>query len=228
MSWDSIWKEKKCTTDFSLRWLRFLSRKAASLPEDAKILEAGCGSGEGIAVFADGKRTAIGSDISDEALKKTASRENVTAVYGDNFKLPFESGTFDLVFNSGVIEHYKYPQNVMQLKEMKRVTKDGGEVIINVPNSLCLWYIAIKIILLTLKKWRFGYEESYAPWRLRKTAEEAGLKVRGCTGFLATPPLATNNTELLPINVRKKLALLENCLPFKEFYCYSVCILCRK
>ena len=147
---------------------------------------------------------------------------------GNNFTLSFTDDTFDCVFNSGVIEHYKYPDNIRQIKEMARVTKPGGEVIINVPNSLCLWYVAAKKILLFFIKWQFGYEESYTPWRLKRNVEEAGLKVVGLTGFLAMPPFATNNTEVLPFKFRKKLALLEKYLPFKQFYCYSICILCKK
>jgi len=228
MNWDDIWKEKKYITDFSLRWLDFLSKRARPLPMGAKVLEAGCGSGEGISVFVNKDRMAVGLDMSKEALNKTASSKTVSAVRGNNFLLPFSDGTFDLVFNSGVIEHYKYPDNIRQVKEMARVTKSGGEVIISVPNTLCLWYTTIKKVLLALKKWQFGYEESYTPWRLKRSAEEAGLRIVGFAGFLAIPPLATNNSEVLPFNFRRKLALVERYLPFKQFYCYSVCILCRK
>lgn len=228
MSWDKIWKEKKYITDFSLRWHSFLSWIGESLPDNAKILEAGCGSGGGLAVLAGRNRTAIGLDISIEALAKTGSINSVLTVRGDNFSLPFRDGTFDLVFNSGVIEHFKYPGNVEQLKEMARVTKRGGSIIVNVPNTLCFWYVAIKYMLMILKKWEFGYEESYSPGRLEKAVKEAGLSAVKFTGFLFIPPLATNNKEALPLKFRKKIALLEKYLPLKQYYCYSVCVLCKK
>jgi len=228
MSWDKIWKEKKYTTDFSLRWHSFLSLVAKRLPGNARILEAGCGSGEGLAVLAGSGRTAVGLDISLEALLKTGSTAGVLTVRGDNFSLPFNNGTFDLVFNSGVIEHFKYPGNVKQLKEMARVMKPGAELIINVPNALCLWYLAVKRLLIALKKWEFGYEESYTPWRLKMAVKEAGFKVAKITGFLFMPPLAINKKEIAPLRVRKKLATLEKYLPLKQYYCYSVCVLCKR
>jgi ubiquinone/menaquinone biosynthesis C-methylase UbiE len=228
MDWDNIWKEKKYVTDFSLRWLDFLSGRRALLPAGAKVLEAGSGSGEGIASFAERGITAYGTDTSEEAIARTASHKNVTALKADNFALPFPDNTFDLVFNSGVIEHYDYPENIMQVKEMARVAKPGSEVIVNVPNSLCLWYVAGKKLSILFKKWRFGYEDSYTPARLKKTVEEAGLRAVGFTGFLSIPPFATDNRELLPLGLRKRLAWLERGLPFKQYYCYSVCALCRK
>ena len=228
MNWDNVWKEKKYTTDFSIRWLDFLSKRGKNLSSGAKILEAGCGSGEGIAVLADKNRTAIGLDLSEEALARTSSHEYVTAVKGDILDLPFPDNTFDLVFNSGVIEHYRYPGNIRQVKEMARVTKKGGEILISVPNSLCLWYILVKKILLIFKAWKFGYEESYTPARLKKVAKKAGLRIISMTGFLCMPPLATNTFEILPLALRKKIALVEKFLPFRQFYCYSLCILCKK
>lgn len=69
---------------------------------------------------------------------------------------------------------------------------------------------------------------SYAPWQLKKIVKEAGLKVTGVTGFLSFPPLATNNMEMLSLKLRKKIAVLEEYLPFKQYYSYSVCILCKK
>ncbi len=226
--WDSIWKEKKHVTDFSIRWNGFLTKAALGLKAGARVLEAGCGSGEGIAVLAKNGNTTVGLDISGEALARTRIFKAVHTVQGDNFYLPFQDDTFDLVFNSGVIEHFPYPNNVRQLKEMARVTKRGGKLIINVPNALCLWYLAVKKFLMTVGKWQFGYEEGYTPWRLKKAAGEAGLSVVDLTGFLFLPPLATNRSEALPLRLRNKLALIENYMPFKEYYCYSVCIICRK
>lgn len=228
MSWDDIWKGKKYVTDFSLRWHDFLLDIANLLPEGAKVLEAGCGSGEGLAVLKGHGRVLVGLDTSENAIARTLSHEGLSAVRGDNAAMPFPEDTFDLVFNSGVIEHYKYPENLRHIEEMSRVAKPGGYVIINVPNSLCFWYIAAKNILSLIGKWEFGYEESYTPHRLRKTAEEAGLEVIRETGFLAIPPFATNRTELLPVGIRKRLSRIEKHLPMKQYYCYSVCVVCRK
>jgi len=227
MNWDDIWRNKKYITDFSLRWIDFLSRKKLGLRPGAKVLEAGCGSGEGISIFSGEGRLAVGLDISEEAIKLTVSH-SIHGVRGDNFMLPFPEGTFDLVYNSGVIEHFKYPGNIRQIKEMARVTKNGGEVIINVPNSLCLWYLLAKAVLKVSGRWKFGYEESYTPARLSAAVREGGLKITGLTGFLALPPFATDDREVLPLGLRRILASIEKALPLKEYYCYSVCVSCKK
>lgn len=228
MNWDKIWGDKRYITDFELRWYAFLDGEGKKMPAEAKILEAGCGSGGGLVVLADKKRTVIGVDISEKSVESASARKGVLCVRGDNFALPFADNTFDLVFNSGVIEHFKYPKNIKQVKEMARVAKDDGKIIINVPNSLCLWYRAAKFILRLLGKWEFGYEENYTPGRLKKTAWEAGLHVVGTTGFLCLPPLATHRAEFLPAGVRKIFAVMERYLPLKQYYCYTACVLCRK
>jgi len=57
------------------------------------------------------------------------------AVCGDVFSLPFSDNTFDLVFNSGVIEHYEACATRIRLvRELCRVTRPNGYVCIMVPN----------------------------------------------------------------------------------------------
>jgi len=228
MNWDSIWKEKRYISDFELRWYGFLKVQSGNLAKDSRILEAGCGSGDGLMNFTGGKRLAIGVDISHEACKKTKDKGSVRAVLGDNKSLPFSSDQFDVVFNSGVIEHYRYPGNLNQVLEMKRVTRPGGQVIINVPNALCLWYQAVKVILKFLGSWKYGYEEGYTPWRLKRIMREAGLDVRGMTGFQFLPPMAIHTVQFLPQSFRRIIAGIEKIMPLKQYYCYTVCAIARK
>jgi len=56
-------------------------------------------------------------------------------VLADIFQLPYESNTFDFVFNSGVVEHYDAPTRKRLLIEMARVTKPGGFVVVVFPNK---------------------------------------------------------------------------------------------
>ncbi len=50
-----------------------------------------------------------------------------------NQPLPFDDGTFDVVWCSEVIEHLHSPEAV--LTELRRVTRSGGKLILTTPNS---------------------------------------------------------------------------------------------
>jgi SAM-dependent methyltransferase len=142
--------------------------------------------------------------------------------------MPFKDNTFDLVYNSGVIEHFQEPDNVEAIREMGRVTKANGKVIVIVPNSLCLWYRMAKFTAVVLKGFEFGYEEDYTPGRLRSAVGAAGLIPEGTFGLQVLPPLATNDRELLPEPYRKKMVELEKHFCHKENYAYAVGIIARK
>jgi methionine biosynthesis protein MetW len=71
-------------------------------------------------------------DISAEALKK-ASQRNINTVQGDvEKKLPFKSEQFDTVFWGDNVEHLFSPEKT--LKEIYRILKKGGKLIISCPN----------------------------------------------------------------------------------------------
>jgi SAM-dependent methyltransferase len=196
------------------------------LPAGSKILEAGCGTGQTLALLSDRHET-YGLDISRAALAlaKTSCKN---PVLGSIFNIPFRENTFDLTYNSGVIEHFRDPDNVIAIREMARITKPSGKVIIIVPNTFCLWYMAGKHVAVMLKNFEFGYEEDYSPGRLERAINRAGMKVEKIFGLQALPPMATNDHEVFPLNVREKIGKVESKFPFKQYYAYTVGIIARK
>jgi len=83
----------------------------------------------------------IGLDFSLKALKiaKTLYRRRglkLELVLGDIRFLPFRSVIFSLVWNQGVLEHL--PDYPKALHEMARVAKVNGQVIVFVPNKICV------------------------------------------------------------------------------------------
>ncbi len=61
---------------------------------------------------------------------------NVDVVHDFNkFPYPFKNGEFDLIYTSHVLEHLENLPQVM--KELKRISKDGGRIIIRVPHFSC-------------------------------------------------------------------------------------------
>jgi malonyl-CoA O-methyltransferase len=106
--------------------------RAAALDAGAKqvpgspqrILEIGSGTGDGTAVlaaaFPDARITGV--DLSEEMVKAArAAHPGVEFVVADASRLPFEDGSFDLVAQLNV---------PFYAKEVRRVTKPGGHVLV--------------------------------------------------------------------------------------------------
>jgi ubiquinone/menaquinone biosynthesis C-methylase UbiE len=100
------------------------------LPEPAKVLDLGCGTGrllERLATKFPHLR-GTGLDLSPKMLRmaRLSNRHHPRLIYveGKAEALPFGEGQFDAVFNTISFLHYLEPQQV--LKEVARVLKPGG------------------------------------------------------------------------------------------------------
>lgn len=98
-----------------------------------RVLEVGVGAGNILARVQAAELHGI--DISDYVLAKAAERlgERATLVKGDAESLPYEDASFDRVYCSEVLEHVIDPKAV--IREMRRVLKPGGVVVVSVPNE---------------------------------------------------------------------------------------------
>ena len=96
-----------------------------------RVLHAGCGSGQvdtDIREFID--ITAL--DISAHALKiyRKVNGDKCKTIQGNIFSLPFDTNSFDGLYNLGVVEHFT-PEEIQQiLTECKRVLKPGGKIVV--------------------------------------------------------------------------------------------------
>jgi SAM-dependent methyltransferase len=224
--WDRVWADNPVTSDYSLKYLDFIGELEGTLPAGSRVLEAGCGTGQTLACFSRRHET-VGLDISRRALG-LARRQCGSPVLGDLFAMPFRDNSFDLVYNSGVIEHFREPENLRAIEEMARITRREGTVIIIVPNSLCPWYRAGKKAAVLMNRFEFGYEEDYTPGRLCRAVEAAGLTVRRVFGLQALPPLATRNREAAPLAWRRRIGRIERIFPGKQYYAYTVGVIAGK
>ena len=103
---------------------------------DDRVLDVGCGTGfatEGLLAHVD---TVYGLDQSvhqmEQAWKKFGKRGPVVFSRGDAERLPYKDDTFDVVWSSGSIEYW--PNPVEGLRELRRVAKPGGQVLVVGPN----------------------------------------------------------------------------------------------
>lgn len=110
-----------------LSLLKKYSQKKARL----KILDAGCGTGllsKKLEKYGD----VTGLDFSPEALK-FARKRRVKTKLGSVTKIPFKASTFDAAVCVDVIYHSSIKDDIAALKELRRVLKNGGMLILRVP-----------------------------------------------------------------------------------------------
>ena len=106
-------------------------------PRQLRILDIGCSTGVLLETLASiGFTDLIGVDVSKEAVKGCRERGHSCRL-GDVSSLPFPPGAFDIVISSDVLEHVK--DDMVALKEMQRVLRSNGIVIIFVPAHESLW-----------------------------------------------------------------------------------------
>ncbi|MBS5915017.1 MAG: class I SAM-dependent methyltransferase, partial [Paenibacillus macerans] len=91
---------------------------------------------------------------------------------------------FDLTWNAGVLEHFEEDEQVAMLREMARITKPGGLILVMTPNARCLPYMVGKAAAEKEGTWMFGKEHPVTS--LRTVAERSGLAFleEKHTGFL--------------------------------------------
>src|SRR3989344_2591619 len=223
--WDNVWEGRNVISDYSLKLYDLLGKVSKKLKKNSKILEVGCGSGEGLAVFKD--HETYGVDISKKALE-LSKRYTKNVFEADASKLPFEDNYFDFVFSSGLLEHFDDEKAGKIIREMTIVSKKSGKVLILVPNSHCLWYKAYKFITQKRGTWEFGYERDFSLSELKKLSLKNGLKIEKSLGLQVLLPTATNRKEIFSEKFRRRFIILEKVFPFKQYYAYVTAVIGTK
>jgi ubiquinone/menaquinone biosynthesis C-methylase UbiE len=104
------------------------------LPPDPgwDVLDVGCGTGTGLARYADAGCTVAGVDVSAAMLEKASARLGAAAELHqvDPGPLPFDDYRFDLVMISMVIHEVAGDGRVALLREMARVAKPDGRLLV--------------------------------------------------------------------------------------------------
>jgi 2-polyprenyl-3-methyl-5-hydroxy-6-metoxy-1,4-benzoquinol methylase len=95
------------------------------LPEEAELLDVGAGEGVLVDRYRAQGRHIIGID---------ANYDSPTVQKGDLLSLPFSSGSFDAVLCLDVLEHIGLLAQAGALGEIHRVLKEGGTLLLSVPN----------------------------------------------------------------------------------------------
>jgi SAM-dependent methyltransferase len=150
------------------------------LPGNARILDAGCGSGRTLEELLD-YGTVAGLELNPDAAEVARGRGCGEVQVGRLEELPWSSDSFDLITCLDVIEHV--PDDRAALRELRRVSKPGGWLLATVPAYQALW---------SYHDVANHHYRRYQRATLRAAVSDAGWRVARMTSFntLLFPPAA--------------------------------------
>jgi SAM-dependent methyltransferase len=156
------------------------------LPDGARVLDAGCGSGRTLQELRRYGEVS-GIELDPGAASVARERECGEVLEGRLEELPWEDGYFDLITCLDVIEHT--PDDRVTLAELRRVCKPGGFLLVTVPAYQGLW---------SMHDVANHHYRRYSRPRLRAAARDGGWRVRRMTSFnglLLAPAAAVRLAE---------------------------------
>jgi SAM-dependent methyltransferase len=190
--WESYWTEHPELDQVYSNQDRLVREVLAEGPVRGKtVLEVGAGSGRDTLGLVRAGATGVVLDYSPAALahiQKQAAAQGLTVhlVRADALRMPFRDGAFDVLFHQGLAEHFRDPLPL--LRENARVTRSGGIVVVDVPQTFHL-YTLLKLGLIAVGRWFAGWETQFTPAQLEATLRGAGLRVRRTYGDWMVPGL---------------------------------------
>jgi 2-polyprenyl-3-methyl-5-hydroxy-6-metoxy-1,4-benzoquinol methylase len=190
--WDNLWKETSEEEDKynlsreenSIRWQRIEKEIKKNFKDfkNLKVIEVGAGGGTNCLLFAKRKAKVTILDFSKNALKRSKEffkRNNCKAdfILADALKLPKKlEKKYDVSMSFGLVEHFKNDDRKKIIKSHFDLIKDNGLVIISVPNKSNFPYRIHKLIMQSLRLWKFGEEYPYSRKEFRKIADSLKIK----------------------------------------------------
>ena len=190
--WESYWTEHPELDQVYSNQDRLVREVLAEGPVRGKrLLEVGAGSGRDTLGLVRAGGTGVVLDYSPAALahiRKQAVERGLAVhlVRADALRMPFRDGAFDVLFHQGLLEHFRDPLPL--LRENARVTRGGGIIVVDVPQTFHL-YTVLKQSLILAGRWFAGWETQFTPARLERTVSAAGLRVRRTYGDWMVPGL---------------------------------------
>jgi len=130
-----------------------------------RILDVGCGTGANLKMLAAYGR-AEGVDISPQAVHFCHERGLDSVKLGAIEHLPYENDSFELVTALDVIEHLD--DDIAGLREMRRVLRPDGRVLLFVPAFMFLWGVQDDVS---------NHRRRYTLPGLLKAVKEAGFSI---------------------------------------------------
>jgi ubiquinone/menaquinone biosynthesis C-methylase UbiE len=203
--WKSFWDEQArgAGSDYALN--RRTSVRVARLEEESLkqfveavdprpgdvVLDAGCGSGRNISILSPLVKEIVGMDYAEHMLVRAGERvaqeklNNVKLMPGDVTRLQFPSNTFDKVVCASVLQYLDDEDCALALREMVRVCKSGGTLVMHIKNGASLYGVSLKLLRPVARL--FGRQMKPEFYRSRRwherTLQRDGATVTDYDGF---------------------------------------------
>ena len=139
-SWDFHRQERASSEGMPQQMCRHVHERAGLIcelvqPQDS-VLDVGCGEGIITAILSQKVLNIVGCDYSTEAVEIAARQHpNIEFVYSNSTNLVFADSSFTKVVLADVAEHLMPVQLIKTLKEIKRVLKTAGVLILTTPTT---------------------------------------------------------------------------------------------
>ena len=141
------------------------------VPRGGQVLDAGCGSGRTLLEL-EPYGAVSGIELNDDAAEVARSRGDFDVRIGRVEELPWEDRTFDLITCLDVIEHT--PDDVVALRELRRVSRPGAWLLLTVPAYQSLWSRHDEVN---------HHYRRYSRRRLARAIAESGWRLERVTSF---------------------------------------------
>jgi SAM-dependent methyltransferase len=155
------------------------------------VLDLGCASGHLLDYMVDRGIRCAGADITLRPLaiarQRLSGHSNFLGVVAlsDRHSLPYKTGSFEAVFLLETIEHLFPDQSVQLMREIKRILRPGGRLIVTAPNNEDLAAHSIVCPTCGLSFHRVQHLRSFTRHSLRTALVDAGY----CDVICSVTPL---------------------------------------
>lgn len=184
------------STPLNLEKRLHLIRNVGGPIRGKRIIDCGCGAGEYVRALGESGASVVGIEFQKSKLLGATTEDcpqpSALSV-ADIQDIPFRDGAFELALVNEVLEHV--PDDLKGLREVKRVLKPGGLVIVFSPNRLYPFethgvylkrsgrrvphyvpgipYFPLRIGRIWFRYWA----RNYWPWELRRLVVRAGFEL---------------------------------------------------
>jgi ubiquinone biosynthesis O-methyltransferase len=147
------------------------------------VLDCGCGTGWFSQRAEQRGARVVSLDVGVNLLKQAAKKSASAKVAGTAIQLCFHDGAFDIVVTSEMLEHTPDPKTAF--RELARVLKPGGILVLTTPNRVWHWSV---VVANALRLRPYAGHENWVRWSdLRRWSEENGLRISVLRGFHIIP-----------------------------------------
>jgi SAM-dependent methyltransferase len=130
-----------------------------AMPGDARIVDAGCGTGQMCLYLARGDRLVVGADLSRAALQLGAAAacrfgvDRALFVETDLQRPALAAGAFDVLYSSGVVHHTPDPR--ASFARLVPLVRRGGIIVLGVYNAVARIPLRLRRAVARLSNFRF-------------------------------------------------------------------------